>query len=618
VKGAYLEEDAPLADPESALPRIITRRVLWRVAQSQYDPLGLLSMYMVQWKLLMRKVTLKGKEGGWETPLDKEEEGEFRQLLRDLKELRELRFPRCVRPLEGQFMNPILMVFRDGSREACCTLVYLRWEREDGTAQCCLVTGKTQVAPRVKITIPRMELVAVVNSVRLAKKAREALKIPLVGTRYFTDSSAVLGMLRTESGKFNEFVGARVSEVKVNSNVEDKWEWLEGNCNPADLGTRSRATPGDMVFGSEYQVERPWMARPENTWPCKKTFSPAPAEEFRKDMLEGACCIVKGEESQGHEFPEVKKGGGLDRLIRVYGYVMAALYKWRRKAGASGPVLINITRLSNGQVTGYPSAECLKSAELFLLEQAQKGMKFPRARTLTVDTVTEEDVNGIKRTLTVIGTRGRNQIKGVYGQVDLPVLTKDHKLSELYVRAAHEVGHEGAITTLHRSRRRVWIVNGRALADSIGARCTECRLKAKKCMGQKMGPVPNHRVEVGAMFQSVAVDLFGPIEYQQHVKKRQVGKGWGVVFVHHDLSSACRVRGYVLHGQLPDGTPAVYVQQRNTYKVPIRQERTTSGGGQNKSPHGTSRKLYNGREKRVSSGHWCPREGNTSTDKQKE
>jgi hypothetical protein len=33
------------------------------------------------------------------------------------------------------------------------------------------------------------------------------------------------------------------------------------------------------------------------------------------------------------------------------------------------------------------------------------------------------------------------------------------------------------------------------------------------------------------MFQSVAVDLFGPIEYQQHVKKRQVGKGWGVVFV---------------------------------------------------------------------------------------
>ncbi len=56
--------------------------------------------------------------------------------------------------------------------------------------------------------------------VQTARKAREALKIPLSGTRYFTDSSAELGMLRTESGKFLEFVGARVSEVKVNSDVE--------------------------------------------------------------------------------------------------------------------------------------------------------------------------------------------------------------------------------------------------------------------------------------------------------------------------------------------------------------------------------------------------------------
>jgi hypothetical protein len=238
----------------------------------------------------MRKVTLKGKEGGWESPLDKEEEEEFRQLLRDLKELRETRFPRRVQPLEGQFVRPMLMVFGDGSREACCMLVYLRWEREDGTACCRLITGKTQVAPKVKITIPRMELVAAVNSVRLAKKTREALKIPLVGTRYFTDSSVVLGKLRTESGKFNEFVGARVSEIKVNSNVEDEWRWLEGNCNPADLGTRSRATPRDMIPGSEYQEGRPWMAEPESAWPCKKSFSPAPAEEFRKDMLEGACC----------------------------------------------------------------------------------------------------------------------------------------------------------------------------------------------------------------------------------------------------------------------------------------------------------------------------------------
>jgi hypothetical protein len=164
-------------------------------------------------------------------------------------------------------------------------------------ACCRLVTGKTQVAPKVKITIPRMERVAAVNSVRLAKKVREALKILLAGTRYFTDLSAVLGMLRTESGRFTEFVGARVSEVKVNSNMEEEWLWLDGNCNPADLGTRSNATPHDRAPDSEYRVGMLWIREPEESWPCKKSFSPAPEEEFREDMLEGACNIVKGTSS---------------------------------------------------------------------------------------------------------------------------------------------------------------------------------------------------------------------------------------------------------------------------------------------------------------------------------
>jgi hypothetical protein len=285
-----------------------------------------------------------------------------------------------------------------------------------------------------------------------------------------------------------------------------------------------------MVFGSEYQVGMPWMMEPEDSWPCKKSFSPAPIEEFRKDMREGACCVVGRAEAPDSEFPEVKKGG-LDWLIRVYGYVMAAVYKWRKKAGAMGPVIINGAQLPSSKVFGYPSIQCLRAAELFLLERAQKDLKTARMKTLNVDTAFEEDVNGITRKLVVIGSRGRNQIQGVYGQVDLPVLAKEHKLSELYAQAAHETSHEEVVSTLHQTRRKVWIINGRALADSIKAWCTECRLKEKKCMGQKMGPLPDHRAQVGAMFQSVAIDLFGPVGYQQHVKKRQVGKGWGVVFV---------------------------------------------------------------------------------------
>jgi hypothetical protein len=204
------------------------------------------------------------------------------------------------------------------------------------------------------------------------------------------------------------------------------------------------------------------MAEPENTWPCKKSFSPAPVEEFRKDMLEGACNVVKEVRTSGEEeddFPEVKRGG-LERLIRVYGIVMAALYKWRKKEGAAGPVIIDPIKKGEHKI-GYPSAECLRSAELYLLERAQKGMKISGAKMLAMDVVTEEDINGVKRKLIVFGSRGRNQIKDVYGQAELPVMAKDHKLSKLYVQAAHEEGHEGTVSTLHRSRQKVWVTNGR-------------------------------------------------------------------------------------------------------------------------------------------------------------
>ncbi len=194
----------------------------------------------------------------------------------------------------------------------------------------------------------------------------------------------------------------------------------------------------------------------------------------------------------------------------------------------------------------------------------------------------------------------------MYGQTDLPVLAKDHKLSELYVQAAHDMGHEGVITTLHRSRRRVWIINGRALADSIKDRCTEkkkCRLKEKKCMEQKMGPLPDHRVQIGAMFQSVAIDLFVPIEYQQHVKKRQVGKGWGVVFMCTTTS--------VLHVEFMDtySTDSFLMALRRFMGIRGTPTRFQSDRGEQlvaaakKSLHGTSKKSYSGPAKRALNGH---------------
>jgi hypothetical protein len=51
-----------------------------------------------------------------------------------------------------------------------------------------------------------------------------------------TNLLAMMWILQTESGKLKQFVGARVSEVKVKSDVGKKeWYWLAGDSDPSNL-----------------------------------------------------------------------------------------------------------------------------------------------------------------------------------------------------------------------------------------------------------------------------------------------------------------------------------------------------------------------------------------------
>ncbi len=47
-----------------------------------------------------------------------------------------------------------------------------------------------------------------------------------------------------------------------------------------------------------------------------------------------------------------------------------------------------------------------------------------------------------------------------------------------------------------------------------------------------MGPLPKHRVGLAPVFESTAVDLFGPLTFQDppHNKRRK-GKAWWVIFM---------------------------------------------------------------------------------------
>ncbi len=90
-------------------------------------------------------------------------------------------------------------------------------------------------------------------------------------------------------------------------------------------------------------------------------------------------------------------------------------------------------------------------------------------------------------------------------------------------------------------------------------------------MEQRMGLPPNHKA---GPFQSVAVEVVGPIEYQG----RRAGKGWGVVFVctttsaaHTEFAATCSSTDSFLMAlrrfMCFKGTPSRFQSDRNEQLV---------------------------------------------------
>jgi len=521
-KGARIcpDEDIEEEEVDEIMPDIVTKRIVWRVSQAQYDPLGLLAPYMVQFKLVMRDLCAEdGKVKDWDEEVSQRTLEAFKKALEGLREVKQIKFPRSIQPSFLKVKEPpMLLIFGDGSREAYAALAYIRWVAEDGSVECKLIAGKSRVTPKKKISIPRVELMGALIAVRLARKLKDSLGISFKAVRYFTDSSAVLGMLKKDSASFLEFVGTRVSEVKTLSDPNTEWFWLPTEENLADMGTRPHVEPSDMLPGTPYQVGHDWMRRPEEDWPVKKDFCcPPPPEEVRKDLVVVAAVTQKEKEP-------LQKFRSLAKVLNIYAYVFMAIKKWKswkKKTQAQA---------KRGPITP-PSGEAVQSAEYFLIEEAQRSVEKSKIESLLPEKTEVVDMLGVTRSIILVGGRVKARYRVGYDKDGLPVLPANHPLSILYLTQAHEIDHGGVNTMVMRSRGQVWIIQAAKTAKKIKRGCYRCRRLWKPLAMQKMAPMAEARLGPAPIFNSTAVDLFGPMEYKDMVKKRVTGKGWGVIFV---------------------------------------------------------------------------------------
>ena len=110
---------------------------------------------------------------------------------------------------------------------------------ENGDAHCCLIFGKSRIAPAEYVAIPiaKHELTAATLSVKVSGLLRRELDIPVASEELWTNSHVVLGYISNEARRFKTFVANRVQFIKEITKVR-QWIYISSQSNPAHYESR--------------------------------------------------------------------------------------------------------------------------------------------------------------------------------------------------------------------------------------------------------------------------------------------------------------------------------------------------------------------------------------------
>ena len=129
--------------------------------------------------------------------------------------------------------------------------------------------GKSRVTPKKYVTIPRLELVAAVLSVKIAALIRRELDIEWKNETFWTDSKVVLGYINNNTKTFKIFVANRIQQIHEGSNVS-QWRYVPSKMNQADdashrLDSNKNTSSSYWFKGTEF------LWHNETSWPAERT-----------------------------------------------------------------------------------------------------------------------------------------------------------------------------------------------------------------------------------------------------------------------------------------------------------------------------------------------------------
>ncbi|XP_077290162.1 uncharacterized protein LOC143913982 [Arctopsyche grandis] len=482
----------------------ITKRNFLSVISQIFDPLGLLSPLLINYKILMQSVWQQTI--GWDEFIPQTIFKKWKDCQLSNTVMKLYKIPRLI--ILNNVINIQAHGFCDASEKAYGACIYVKCTDQLGNSKCHLVCSRSRVAPLSFVTIPRLELCSAMLLSKLMKSTIDQLTIHINEKYYWTDSTVALHWIRGESCKWTTFVANRVAEIQsISQPIE--WYHVSSTDNPADLISRG-TQPSELNHNSLWWDGPSWLKLDESRWPRRPPEITIDLPERR--VVTNATLV--------RENNWIDKHSHLPRLLRVLSYVRRPLRNKQLNVKENNEpsalelkdALNNLIRLS--QMESFPLEYRLLS----------KGHPIPSSSKLAkLSPLFHENLICVGSRLPLGTTLSTSPI----------ILSNKHKLTHMIVRDAHlKYIHLGTQALLSLLRQTYWPLAGHNTVKGVVRSCVICFRNKPLSHNRLMGLLPLERTTANFPFSHVGIDFAGPFPVKSGCNKNsKIIKGYVCVFV---------------------------------------------------------------------------------------
>ena len=213
--------------------KLRTKRDLWKIVPSIYDPIGLLAPYVLTGKSIVSEACKHVKS--WDGKLPQSFIDKTLAWSREFSEISGLFWKRFVGVKNPKRVQ--LYGCCDASIKALGACIYLVSTDQSGNITSNLILSKTRNAASSEHSIPRLELAACVLLCNLFEHVLKVYEVSEDDIVCFTDSSDCIGWLYSGHLSWKPFVANQLKKIKKLFKVE-VWHHIDTKENPADLASR--------------------------------------------------------------------------------------------------------------------------------------------------------------------------------------------------------------------------------------------------------------------------------------------------------------------------------------------------------------------------------------------